>query len=113
MSRKTPRERLAERLEALGFILMGNIMGVLGGVRRMQFWDDQIVTWEVVARRPGDPEVLQQRLVSYDTMTACARRGIELGEEEFPIIFINAKKSTEKQFVSRGGMSRREQRRPW
>ena len=89
----TPREILEARLDALGFVLVSNIHGVLGGWRQQQFYDDTTVCWETWGYRKSDPPVLIKNIVSYDTMTDCARHGIE-ESGDLEMIFITAKKVT-------------------
>lgn len=72
-SRPTVRERLEQRLRACGWTIEPGhaLETTTGWYRANQKWDDTIVCWDTWARRPGD--FFPVHLVSYDTMTACAR----------------------------------------
>jgi hypothetical protein len=71
--RRSVRDRLAARLLTLGWTIAPGhkINGALGWYRVNQGYDDTIVTWETWAIAPG--QYFAEHLVSYDTMTACAR----------------------------------------
>jgi hypothetical protein len=63
-------------LGSLGWLIApGHRLGSTHGWYRVnQRFDDTIVTWDVWAYRAGtNPDVGARHLVSYDTMTACAR----------------------------------------
>lgn len=65
-------QALVKRLGEFGWIVTHGPYGVDGGQRRWAYLDDSIVCWEAQAthpeRSPGGAQ-----LVSYDTMTDCAR----------------------------------------
>lgn len=72
------RQRLSKRLASMGWELLDNqpegygIMGAVGGQRTTS--DDTTVCWEAQARHPQlAPSSSGLHLVSYDTMTDCAR----------------------------------------
>jgi len=65
------RRALIKRLDALGWVVTIGPIGAVGGYRRWRHLDDTTVCWEAHAHRKG--ETLTKHLVSYDTMTACAR----------------------------------------
>jgi hypothetical protein len=71
--RLTVRERLEERLRSLGWTIEpGHRLNTTAGWYRVnQRFDDTIVCWETWARRATD--LFPHHLVSYDTMTECAR----------------------------------------
>lgn len=72
--RDTPRERLARRLRDEGFDVDAHRISFCHGWYRInQKYDDTIVTWEVYTPEGG-------WLWSYDTITDCARRGVNFGE---------------------------------
>ena len=81
MRRGRVANALARRLAADGWIVTVGPIGAVGGYRRWKRLDDTIVCWEAWAY---NPEVRQVRiapgahLVSYDTMTACARHGVTI-----------------------------------
>jgi len=67
------RQALVKRLEKLGWIVTIGPIGAVGGNRRWRHLDDTTVCWEAHAHRKDQGETLSKHLVSYDTMTACAR----------------------------------------
>jgi len=77
--KRTVRDRLAERLLALGWTVAPGhkINGAVGYYRINQRFDDTTVTWETWAIARG--QCFATHLVSYDTMTACAR-GCTVGQ---------------------------------
>jgi hypothetical protein len=76
-----PRDQLVDRLLDLGWTVTIGPHGAVGWYRVNRRFDDTIVTWECWAHRTGDnPDFQSKHLVSYDTMTACARRGCRVSE---------------------------------
>lgn len=68
----TPRQHLARRLRVAGFAIAAeDITGALGHWRIRSRWED-VATWSAICRSS------YRHLASYDSMTACARRGFEL-----------------------------------
>jgi hypothetical protein len=81
--RKTPRERLAERLTEAGYhVAPTQIHGVKGFWRIEQRYDDQMVCWEATVHLHPLDWPFSINLYSYDTMTDCASRGITIGKFE-------------------------------
>ena len=66
----TPTERLIERLESLGMVVE-RILPALGYWRRAD-----VLRWQAHVRLPGEERFTT--IGSWDPITTCARRGIEL-----------------------------------
>lgn len=76
MSRKTLRERLSERFKEIGWtVLPGDIYPARGHWRTSPYAD--VFRWEAQGK---NPEGVLAHLGSWDTMTDCARTGIEIDE---------------------------------
>src|SRR4051794_11759559 len=77
-ARKTTRERLAELLAAQGLRVEPAELRSAEGHQRINkvTLDDDVVTWECWAH--GAWGTYTKHVVSYDTMTACVRRGFTL-----------------------------------
>lgn len=71
--RETVRERLQRRLADLGWTIAPGhtLVSAQGYYRVTAHLDDTTTCWSTYALREGDPYPSQ--LVSYDTMTSCAR----------------------------------------
>lgn len=75
------RLRLTRRLADAGFVVdPNNITGARGWYRINQRFDDKIVTWECKALRQGTSYPFVH-LVSYQTMTECARFGVDVSPD--------------------------------
>lgn len=71
----TPTERLWERLESLGYTV--ERIDVPRG-----YWThvtQDVTRWEARVHHPDKPRITT--IVSWDTVTACARRGFEIQEK--------------------------------
>lgn len=80
MSRLTTRQKLAKRLadDHDFHVDPSAITGAQGFYRINQRFDDMVVTWECYAHKVG--EKFPRHIVSYGTMTECARFGFTLRE---------------------------------
>ena len=103
MSRVTPRQRLAELLIALGYtsndwlypLSEYDIVGVKGANRTLAKYDDTILTWEADLRPPGfESDSISSfgsvHVVSWDTMTACARHGVSINDDDPFVHYVTA-----------------------
>lgn len=69
------RRRLAKRLESMGYPVNNGAYGIYGalGGNRGNRYDDTTVCWEAWASKRPDGTPRHLHVVSYDTMTDCAR----------------------------------------
>lgn len=72
----TVRERLRQKLAEVG-LPTTHISGAKGYYRIMKHLDDTTVCWEACTT-----ELITTHVVSYDTMTACVRRGFTVSRDE-------------------------------
>ena len=80
--RLTVRERLQARIEALGWQIEGahKLRSAVGYYRINRASDDTTTCWDTWIYKPGQ-EKFPRHLVSYDTMTACARGCVITADE--------------------------------
>lgn len=87
------RERLAKRLASMGYEVEGGAYGIVGalGRNRIPSCDDTTVCWECevgFTRLPDGSTRPPLHVVSYDTMTACARGCV--ADEDGGLLWVTA-----------------------
>lgn len=83
MRRLTPRERLENLLLDEGFVEI-TLRDAKGHWRTSKYAD--VYRWEGVARRLINGVLTEVSLASWETMTYCARHGIEIGRGDGDLV---------------------------
>ena len=74
--RLSPRERVLELLEAQGFRVVDDYIYVTQGWYRTRSAD--CIRWHCRIKPPLPAHQMEMGMFSWDTLTLCARRGIEI-----------------------------------
>lgn len=96
------RRALEHRLLSLGWKLAPGheIIGALGGNRRWAYLDDTTVCWEVFVLHDKHATHFPIHMVSYDTMSACARGCVVGNAEDQHLVYCHAKEGARGSKVS-------------